>query len=166
MLLRSNHLDTLFHDGLAVGGVGPKGWYFSATQNRYYRYCHSVRRYIIGSEAVFPHFTTPCLHITTSAGAVGEAADIVGELLGLHVAQSPFDIWVLVRRMVLRFADTDELWAVGRAFFSALSPDNEGLEQRVTVFGAARVGWVPFFASPGRANLAVHPRPSKARTMV
>ena len=97
---------------------------------------------------------------------MGEAADIVGELLGLHVAESPFDIRVLVRRMVLRFADTAELWAVGRAFFSALCPDNEGMEQRVTVFGVARVGWVPFSATTVRANLAVHPLPSKARTML
>lgn len=110
--------------------------------------------------------SSPCLHITTSAGAVGAAADIVGELLGLHVAESPFDIRILVRRMVLRFADTAELWAVGRAFFPALCPDNESMEQRVAMFGAARVGGVPSSTTPGRANFAVRPLPSKARTMV
>ena len=133
MLLPSNHLDTLFHDGLAAGGFGPKGWYFSAPQNRYYRYWHSVWRYIIGSEGVFPHFTTPCLHITTSAGAVGEAAGVVGELLGLYVAESSSDLRVLVCRVVLRVADSAEFWIVGGVLFCSLRFDNEGVERMVEV---------------------------------
>lgn len=93
---------------------------------------------------------------------MGAAADIVGQLLGLHVAESPFDIRLLVRRMVLRVADTAELWAVGRAFFSALCPDNESMEQRVATFSEARVGrsggWMrargllPLEKKPGPVN--------------
>ena len=89
--------------------------------------------YITCGEGVFSHLSSPCLHVTEDAGEMGEAAGVVGELLGLYVAESSSDLRVLVCRVVLRVADTAEFWIVGGVLFCSLRFDNEGVERRVEV---------------------------------